>query len=343
MDDPYQVPCSVVTVNIFLNDSLVSSFKIRFTDTWILNHCESGQLSKYHIGTNDYSSLIANLIRDYIFDKRVEDLNGRTISIESQSDFSRNIIKADNGILNYQRDLTIVAKENRFAREIMLRELYGRGPSFLNDIYKKCNFYEDTLRYAVEALKDREFIRPGNNTLSLTYRGLTFVEDRFLLSPFRNRIFLIAACDDLIYKLIDEVYRPVVEEELAKELEVEYELKFQERSEPKNTIHDDIWEHLEHSKLILCDLTFQKPNCFIEYGYALAKGKHIILCVEESEGKTEEGRLKVPFDTQAQKYSFWKKEWLSGKDHKSDLIKFKDEINERIKMKLSIIDASSEL
>jgi nucleoside 2-deoxyribosyltransferase len=167
--------------------------------------------------------------------------------------------------------------------------------------------------------------------LELSYSGLVFVEDK-LLSPFNDKIFLVAACDEMIYKLIDEVYKPAVNQ-------LGYELIFQERSEPKGTIHDDIWEYLEHSKLILCDLTLQRPNCFIEYGYALAKGKHIILCVEESEGKTNDGKMTVPFDTLTQKYSFWRKDWLTTETYREKIAEFRNEIQERIKMKLSILDA----
>jgi hypothetical protein len=90
-------------------------------------------------------------------------------------------------------------------------------------------------------------------------------------------------------------------------------------------------------------LTGQRPNCFIEYGYAFAKEKQIILCVEETEGKTEDGRINVPFDTMTQKYSFWKREWLSSEGFQNELTNFKDEIKERLEMKLKIIEVESEI
>jgi nucleoside 2-deoxyribosyltransferase len=169
----------------------------------------------------------------------------------------------------------------------------------------------------------------------LTYNGQTFVEEK-LLSTYNNKIFLIAACEDEIDRLIEKVYRPAVEHE------TDYQLKFQEKSEPKGTIHEDIWDYIEGSKLIICDFTHSRPNCFIEYGYALAKEKHIILCIEEKEGKDKNNRLKVPFDTQPQKYSFWKREWLENNDLEN-LENYKKEIRERINMKLDIIDVQSEI
>ena len=328
-----------VIVYIYHDETLISRFKIEFSGTWIsLNSNQSG-LNKSLLG-NEYSPLIGNLIKDYIFGKRMEDLNGNTISIHTGSEYSKSIFQNTNGILNYQRDPAIVAKENKFARKIVLRELYiihtGRGPSSVKYIIENCNFYDFTLRNAIEALKDKGFILSEKaDTLRLSYSGLTLVEER-LLTPFNDTIFLVAACNELIYKLIEKIYEPAVNE-------LGYELIFQERSEPKGTIHDDIWEYLEHSKLILCDLSFQRPNCFIEYGYALAKGKRIILCVEESEGKTEEGLMAVPFDTITQKYSFWRKEWLSSKENTMELSEFKQEIKNRIDMKLRILEIESKI
>lgn len=258
---------SQVSIRILQNEILIARFKIEFTGTWISINCGSRTLDKKHIGNDEYSPLIANLVKDFIFGKKIEELNDKNICIHTESEYAKSIFKNENEILNYQRDPTIVAKENRFAREIVLRELYtlhtGRGPSSFKLIVEKCNFYEQTIHNAIETLKDRQFIQPSNSdTLKLSYSGLVFVEDK-LLSPFNDKIFLVAACDEMIYKLTDEVYKPAVNQ-------LGYELIFQERSEPKGTIHDDIWEYLEHSKLILCDLTLQRPNCFIEYGYALA-------------------------------------------------------------------------
>ena len=122
-----------------------------------------------------------------------------------------------------------------------------------------------------------------------------------------------------------------------------YELIFQEKSEPKGSIHDDMWENIEHCKLIICDLTGSRPNCFIEYGYAHSKGKQIILCIEEKEGKSEEGLMKTPFDTLTQRFSFWRSEWLSDEQFNTELDKFKGEIKERVEMKLKILDTQSEI
>lgn len=332
---------SLIRVQILFDGNLVSQFQIEFSGTWLSINTGERELSHATIGTLEYSSLLCDLIKDYIFDKPIEDLNKQTIFIDTQNEQSKRILKNPKGILTYHRYPAIVAKENKFAREIVLRELYMihsvRGPSAHRLVIDDCHFYDQTIRNAIDALKDRNFVQDGKaETLMLTHSGFSIVEDTYLLSPFQNKIFLIAACNDIISKLIHETYRPIVRE-------LGYELKFQEESEPKTTIHEDIWDYLEHSKLILCDLTFQRPNCFIEYGYALAKGKHIILCVEESEGKTKDGRLNVPFDTLTQRYSFWKKEWLEPRSDSYGITQFKNEIKQRIEMKLSLIDRESQV
>ena len=74
--------------------------------------------------------------------------------------------------------------------------------------------------------------------------------------------------------------------------------------------------YIENCKMILCDLSFSRPNCFIEYGYAFAKNKKIILCIEEKQGKEEDGSMKVAFDTLTQRYSFWQEEWLERRNKK---------------------------
>lgn len=328
-----------VRVRIFHDGNSVAGFTIEFTGSWIST---IGAYSNFQevLGTKEYSPLIANLVRDLIFGKILRNLNGMTISLHTASEYSKRVFSNENGILNFKRDPVIVAKENRFARELVLRELYsiqsGRGPSSLKYVRDECSYYGNTIDNAIAALKDRGLIKEGNaETIRLSHDGLAFVEN-ILISPFSDKIFLIAACRDDIYQLIDEVYNPIVNE-------VGHKLIFQERSEPKDSIHDDIWEYIESCKLIICDLTHERANCFIEYGYALAKGKHIILCVEESEGKTEDGQMKVPFDTQNQRYSFWRREWLSEDKFKNNLVQFKNEIKERIEMKLGILNAHSEI
>ena len=288
-----------------------------------------------------YRPLIENLLKDFIFGKTIEELDKKEISIGMGDPIDKKIIKNKNGCLDYQRNQNIVAMENKFAREIVLREMYflqsAGGEHQAGDLQSKCHYYDTTLESAISALVSKKYLEYYKEKfLRLTLDGMLFVENQ-LLQYFTNKIFLIAACNEDIYEMIDKVYKPAVENE-----EIGCELVFQERSEPKGSLHDEIWENIERCKLTICDLTGSRPNCLIEYGYALAKDKRIILCIEESEGKNVEGSLKVPFDTLTQKFSFWKSEWLAENNEK-ELNKFKEEIKERVRMKINIINEKSEI
>ncbi len=65
----------------------------------------------------------------------------------------------------------------------------------------------------------------------------------------------------------------------------------------------------------------------------------MILSVEKTEG-VKDNRLTMPFDTLTQKFSFWERQWIEENDQVK-LTGFKDEIKERISMKLGIIEIAS--
>lgn len=340
----YQQPngrtSDVVFVRIQDDSEICATFELVFTDMLFLSRDPDGKL-KTTLAGKGHSPLIEAIIRDYIFSKDVQALNAGALLFAPDSPWTARLEKDTNGNWNFRRDPAIIAYENKLARELLLREFYQvyskSGHTFIRPVYEKCHYFGNSLRSAHEALVSRKYIEPSpkkHDVFLMTYEGMAVAES-LLLSPFTNRIFLIAKCCEEIEKLIELAYKPAVKD---------YDLFFQEKSEPKNSIHEDIWENIEFSKLVICDFTGKRPNCFIEYGYALGKGKHIILCVEESEGKAKGNLLRMPFDTQPQKYSFWRKEWLKDPTRcKAELDKFKEEIAERIARKISLIESRSNI
>jgi len=323
-------------VNIVqLSGELIKELRIEMSRTWRLGR-------QIFTPQNNFSPMLQNTILDFLYGKKIDEMpDNEVIPFHFSSKYVSSIYENEkNKILNYRRNPAIVASENKFIRELVLRELYEaqiqEGNQDLNKFIHRCHFNNQTLTNAINALIDQGFVEyPNKQYLRLKYSGYIFVENNFILSPYRNTIFLIAACQEEIYRLIELVYKPIVEDQLG------YELKFQEKSEPKGAIHDDMWESIEQSKLILCDFTFQRPNCFIEYGYALRCRQQIILIIEESEGKKEDGSLSTPFDTLTQKYSFWQKKWLQQNYHGNEIEIFKAEIKERIERKIAIMEAES--
>lgn len=70
-------------------------------------------------------------------------------------------------------------------------------------------------------------------------------------------------------------------------------------NEPSNAfINAEVFDELHHSPLAIVDLTGERPNCFIELGYALrGQGKVIV---------TARKGTKLPFDTNAIPCHFWR-------------------------------------
>ncbi len=60
----------------------------------------------------------------------------------------------------------------------------------------------------------------------------------------------------------------------------------------------EIFEHLYCSDTVLADLTGQRPNCYMELGYALGRGHRIVVSAHEGEP--------MPFDADKLPCHFWK-------------------------------------
>lgn len=63
-------------------------------------------------------------------------------------------------------------------------------------------------------------------------------------------------------------------------------------------INVEIFERLHYSEVAIVDVTGERPNCFVELGYALGHGVPVIVTAKE--GTT------LPFDQQAIPCHFWK-------------------------------------
>jgi nucleoside 2-deoxyribosyltransferase len=79
--------------------------------------------------------------------------------------------------------------------------------------------------------------------------------------------------------------------------------------EPEGTISDEILARIESARLLLADLTFEKPNCYYEVGYAHAIGKKVIFSARKDHDPRREDRKtgdpKIHFDLDSHKFSFW--------------------------------------
>ena len=98
----------------------------------------------------------------------------------------------------------------------------------------------------------------------------------------------------------------------------------------------EIVDFLERSTIIVADLTNERPNCYLEVGYAmgLGKKKQLILTVrEDHHHRSQKYRLdgpRVHFDLEGYDLLLWKPDDLEG---------FRKELEQRIKRRLAIVEA----
>jgi len=82
---------------------------------------------------------------------------------------------------------------------------------------------------------------------------------------------------DEVQNFFDTVVEPVVEGELG------YKLTVVDGKQCYNAprIDEDIFTKLHRSSVVLADITGQRPNCFLEFGYALGRGLATMLMAKE--------------------------------------------------------------
>jgi len=81
------------------------------------------------------------------------------------------------------------------------------------------------------------------------------------------------------------------------------------------TISEAILDKIRNSRVVLADLTDERPNCYFELGYAMALGKPTILSARKDHDPRRDLRdpddPKVHFDLDSHKISYWVREDLN--------------------------------
>ncbi|MBK6765134.1 MAG: hypothetical protein IPG71_02140 [bacterium] len=196
----------------------------------------------------------------------------------------------------------LIADEHRLAREIIFDILYKSNGSTPSLIGSKAYFPEGTISDEIVSLNASDnvcnAVVPGRQTLSgmiaLSLRGREYYESKLLHR--RQQAFIIAACNapknmqekQPLHLNTLAKYKAVVES-------IGLEPIFQEHEEPRKNIFVDIFDYIDTCELVIADLTFERPNCYIEVGYALARAKPVLIFIEnEYFEKAMENKL--PFD-----------------------------------------------
>ena len=101
-----------------------------------------------------------------------------------------------------------------------------------------------------------------------------------------------------------EVYEPVINDSGLNPIRIE-------EDDDGTSMHRQINEDIVDASLIIGDITFARPNCYYEVGYAYGKGKNsnLILCCREDHNSDspnfKPGEYKVHFDLQTYYILWW--------------------------------------
>jgi len=115
-----------------------------------------------------------------------------------------------------------------------------------------------------------------------------------------NELFVIMALRSETQQFYSDVVRPAAE---AVGLEA---ILITER-EPEVAISEEILSSIRRSLLVLCDLSFERPNCYFEAGFAKASFRRVLFtCRSDHDPRAEQrGDYKVHFDVDQFRITWW--------------------------------------
>jgi nucleoside 2-deoxyribosyltransferase len=143
--------------------------------------------------------------------------------------------------------------------------------------------------------------------LELTNYGIELAKKvtqnlRIMIRPpisIKKQAFIACAFgNSQIDKLCDNEIEPILKD-------LGFELFRVDTIEPEQTVTDAIIDNITKSFCLIADLTFARPSVYFEIGIALGLGIPIILTCRKDHQKGTKDELKVHFDLEQFKISFW--------------------------------------
>jgi hypothetical protein len=97
-----------------------------------------------------------------------------------------------------------------------------------------------------------------------------------------------------------------------------------DREEPEGAISEEILSSIRRSVLVVCDLSFERPNCYFEAGFAKGSFRRVIFTARKDHDPRSgiACPYKVHFDVDQMKISWWQAD---------DLEEARTEIEQRIR------------
>lgn len=160
------------------------------------------------------------------------------------------------------------------------RSAKGKTPSELSDeTFVKNNSVTDEFVDSMRVLKSSE-------------AGRSLIE-RSLAEP-ENKIFVIMKFGD---ETVDSAYEGVIKPLGEKH---GFDVVRIDEIQDSGNISEQILENISSSKLIIAELSGERPNCYYEAGFAHALGKEIIYSINEKD--------KIHFDLSGYRFLTWRTE-----------------------------------
>ncbi len=153
------------------------------------------------------------------------------------------------------------------------------------------------------------------------------IRNKIPKKTWTNEVFVIMQIGDVeMDKIWTNVYLPVIQD-------FKFDPRRIDRHNTGRFLMSEVVDLLNRSRLIIADLTNERPNCYLEVGYALGTEKfnHLILCAREDHNPEspnyQKGGPKVHFDIGGYDILFWNENKID--DFKTALAK---KINYRLEV-----------
>jgi hypothetical protein len=168
----------------------------------------------------------------------------------------------------------------------LLRKLRENPDRFIK-LKKEFKGRENACLAALSARKGEE----DSSVISANFKKLVGM----LARPYVFYTRLLNKTDEkfhLVESFFREVVDPIVDQFGYDKIDMEVD----DAEHP--FINVAVFENLHHASVVIADVTGERPNCYIELGYALGNSTRVIISGEEA--------TKIPFDVDAIPCHFWK-------------------------------------
>ncbi len=117
-----------------------------------------------------------------------------------------------------------------------------------------------------------------------------------------DEVFVIMSFKQDLNEVYEQAIQPAIIECALRPFRVDKE-------ESEGTITEAILARIKSSRLVVADLTYERPNCYYELGFAAAVGKPCIIAARADHNPRRPERAagdpKVHFDLDSHKISYW--------------------------------------